>query len=72
VAQAVLGDIADDGRGSGRALWQTDGTSAGTPGAREPSCPGPFSVMGDTLLTGADDGAHGRELWAVPLAGMLP
>jgi hypothetical protein len=32
------------------------------------SSPGPFTaVAGGRVLTGADDGVHGRELWAVPL-----
>jgi len=28
-------------------------------------------VVGDSVLTGADDGLHGRELWAIPLADVL-
>ena len=33
--------------------------------------PGPFSVANGQLLFGADDGEHGRELWAMPV-GDLP
>jgi ELWxxDGT repeat protein len=57
----------------GRELWSTDGTDPGTrlvrdiwPGPNPPAfvlAPGPFATAGATLLFGADDGAHGSELW---------
>ncbi len=54
--------------------WSSDGTAAGTirqgdlaPGAAA-SSPGPFTLAHGQILFGADDGEHGRELWAVPLA----
>src|SRR5215210_7667397 len=92
---------------AGEALWRTDGTRAGTvlvddltvagtpswprdltvvgerlffpvynerTGAElwtslgDASSPGPFSLVDDALLTGADDGEHGRELWAIPVS----
>lgn len=54
---------------TGRELWRTDGTPAGTtlvrdirPGAAD-SSPRLFTVAGNTLYFVADDGAHGEELW---------
>src|SRR5215210_219557 len=44
---------------TGAELW----TSLG-----DASSPGPFSLVDDALLTGADDGEHGRELWAIPVS----
>jgi ELWxxDGT repeat protein len=66
---------ADDGL-SGRELWATDGTAAGTrqvadihPPAQNSeggSDPGPLVRLGSStlFLFAADDGASGRELWA--------
>jgi ELWxxDGT repeat protein/VCBS repeat-containing protein len=66
---------ADDGR-SGKELWQTDGTVAGTqilqdiaPGARS-SNPAELRVVGSTLVFAANDGTSGTELWAAPIANM--
>lgn len=69
--------LADDGS-TGRELWVTDGTSAGTsllkdiyPGS-QPSNPAFFTPFGNSLLfeafdglhrAGAPDGKHGQELW---------
>ncbi|MCY1017757.1 ELWxxDGT repeat protein [Pyxidicoccus sp. MSG2] len=54
---------------SGRELWTSDGTEAGTqllkdlrPGA-ESSAPSDFVVMGGVIYFTADDGSSGRELW---------
>ena len=59
---------ADNGT-SGRELWRTDGTEAGTnlvmdivPGAT-PSTPEKLTAAGSVLYFTADDGVHGRELW---------
>jgi ELWxxDGT repeat protein len=63
----------------GQELWQSDGTAAGTmmvadinPGSLG-SAPGGFGngimvVINGTLSFSADDGVHGRELWAFPPA----
>ena len=58
--------------------WRSDGTAAGTvrlgdiaPG-RDASSPGPFTAVRNVVITGADDGGHGRELWAIPLADVHP
>ena len=73
----ALGDTlfftADDGI-HGDELWASDGTMAGTrmvadiaPGvypAIQGAWPNILTVMGDTLFFYADDGVHGRELWA--------
>ena len=63
---------ADDGV-HGLEPWKSDGTAAGTvplgdiaPG-RDASGPRPFTpIAGGLVLTGANDGVHGRELWAIP------
>ena len=59
---------ANDGT-SGRELWRTDGTSAGTkrvkdilPGAGSSSPHGLVST-GDVLAFAANDGVHGDEPW---------
>ncbi len=39
------------------------------PGAAS-SNPGPFAVAGNQVLFGADDGEHGRELWALPVSAV--
>jgi ELWxxDGT repeat protein len=59
---------ADDGV-SGRELWKTDGTSAGTerlkdiwPGP-EAGWPSSLAGIGSLLYFSADDGVNGRELW---------
>lgn len=67
---------ASTSRGVGRRRPRSDGTAAGTyrlsdiaPGAAS-SDPGPFWVVGDQVLFGADDGDHGRELWALPISAL--
>jgi ELWxxDGT repeat protein len=59
-------------RDHGYELWMTDGSADGTglaadinPGPGY-STPLPMSVLGTTLLFAAQDGVHGRELWALP------
>jgi len=54
---------------SGKELWKTDGTTAGTvlvkdiyPGASS-SNPSTFAVVNTTIFFVADDGVHGNELW---------
>lgn len=72
-ADGLLIFAADDGV-HGLEPWQSDGTAAGTvllgdihPGL-DASSPGPFTpISGGLVLTGANDGEHGRELWAIPL-----
>jgi ELWxxDGT repeat protein len=63
---------ADDGL-SGRELWQSDGTDAGTvmvqdvnPGSAA-SDPQDLVAMNNKLYFSADDGDHGRELWDPPV-----
>ena len=69
---AAAGDTlffaADDGN-SGKELWKSDGTQAGTirvsdinPGEGD-SYPSRFTAVGDTLYFAADDGNSGEELW---------
>jgi ELWxxDGT repeat protein len=60
---------ADDGT-HGRALWESDGTTAGTvlvkdidPNDGYYSAPSSLTGVGSTLFFTADDGTHGRELW---------
>ena len=60
--------LATDGS-SGRELWKTDGTAAGTvrvadiiPG-QDGSWPSHLTSVGSTLFFFADDGTSGRELW---------
>jgi len=57
--------------GVGSELWVSDGTAAGTrllhdinpgPGSSHPR---DFILVGDIMYFSADDGVHGRELWAV-------
>jgi ELWxxDGT repeat protein len=62
---------AEDGV-SGRELWQSDGTEAGTvmvqdinPGSAA-SDPQDLVAMNNKLYFSADDGVHGRELWDPP------
>jgi ELWxxDGT repeat protein len=59
---------------TGEEPWVSDGTEAGTrairdilPGAASssPSYPFPYAVAGSTVFFAANDGQHGRELWAV-------
>ncbi len=58
---------------NGFELWRSDGTREGTALAHEFN-PGPansihgetsFAMLGQSLITGADDGVHGMELWRV-------
>lgn len=65
------GDTSTEGRGI--EPWLSDGTPAGTleiqqvgKNARS-SSPADFTVSGQRVFFTADDGAHGRELWALPL-----
>ncbi len=58
-----------DASGSGRELWVTDGTAAGTamvvdikPGSLS-SDPEGLVRLGDSIVFSADDGVHGREPW---------
>lgn len=57
---------------SGAELWESDGTDAGTgpvvdlsPGAVS-SEPYFLAALSDRLLVSANDGLHGREVWALP------
>lgn len=52
-------------------LWASDGTAAGTRLVQQigGSSPDSLTRAGDTLYFMADDGVHGRELWALPLGG---
>jgi trimeric autotransporter adhesin len=65
-----------DGAWSGKELWETDGSSQGTvllqdllPGAYS-SSPSGFGVMDSAVLFNAVQPDSGRELWALPLAGL--
>jgi ELWxxDGT repeat protein len=56
----------------GRALWRSDGTSAGTrplqrvaPPNRD-YAPTSIALSGDSLFFTADDRATGQELWVIP------
>ncbi|MDQ1348792.1 MAG: hypothetical protein QG573_2168 [Acidobacteriota bacterium] len=60
---------------AGFELWQVDASSGVVrrvadlwPGPAS-SFPQDFMALGDVLLFTADDGVHGRELWALPPAG---
>jgi ELWxxDGT repeat protein len=66
--------VADDGH-SGRELWRTDGTEAGTelvydlaPGPAS-SSPHELTAVGPDLYFAADDGISGTELWVL---GAIP
>jgi ELWxxDGT repeat protein len=54
---------------TGRELWTSDGTSAGTFLVKDiyqgtpDSRPQQLTALGEVLLFSADDGVHGRELW---------
>ncbi|HEY0160933.1 MAG TPA: ELWxxDGT repeat protein, partial [Thermoanaerobaculia bacterium] len=54
---------------TGRELWRSDGTAAGTWQVRDinpgfaSSDPDTFTVAGDKLFFYANDGTHGKELW---------
>jgi ELWxxDGT repeat protein len=61
--------------------WRSDGTPEGTVrladvaplhGGLGDSGPAGFIQLGPDVLFAADDGAHGRELWSLPLATPLP
>ncbi|QSQ24018.1 hypothetical protein JY651_03295 [Pyxidicoccus parkwayensis] len=57
----------------GDELWWTDGTPAGTRMADINEGPGTsypygFTRVGDQVFFTADDGVHGREPWALPVA----
>ena len=58
---------ADDS--SGKELWKSDGTSAGTTRLVDigtgsfTSFPSDLTAVGNTLFFGADDGSSGYELW---------
>jgi ELWxxDGT repeat protein len=62
---------------TGAELWASTGEAAGTarvgdiaPG-RDASSPGPFTALPTVVMTGADDGIHGREPWAIPRAEVV-
>lgn len=67
--------------GSGRELWKTDGTAAGTVMLQDLNAGAgsaftanetvPFALVGSTLFFTADDGLHGQELWSGTLAGVV-
>lgn len=56
---------ADDGV-SGRGLWSTDGTSAGTRPVKDanPRDPSQLVVIGNRVFFQANDPGHGTELWS--------
>ena len=71
IFDGVLWFTADVPSTSGRELWRTDGTPAGTflaadisPGRRS-SSPGFLSATPGGMRFTADDGQHGREIWQV-------
>lgn len=84
VGSGLQGIARGDGRllfaattaGTGLELWTTDGTAEGTSLVQDIN-PGPASALmnvptfarsGDRIFFAADDGVHGAELWALPLA----
>ena len=58
-------------RDAGKALFTTDGTEAGTALVADPqpetasAFPREIVALDDRLVFVADDGVHGKELWAV-------
>ena len=74
----VLGDVAwfyAPTPENGFELWRSDGTTGGTVLAMEFN-PGPansidgetsFALLGQSLITGADDGVNGMEVWRVAI-----
>ena len=59
---------ADAGTGDGDQLWVSDGTGPGTHQLQAINPTGSAEAsnlvgLGKTVLFGADDGTHGRELW---------
>jgi hypothetical protein len=38
---------------------------------RDASSPGPYTAIQNVVMTGADDGVHGREPWAIPKAEIV-
>ncbi len=73
----ILLFAADDGL-TGLEPWRTDGTAAGTRqvgdinAGRDASSPGPFTTIRNLVMTGANDGVHGYEPWAIPKADVVP
>jgi ELWxxDGT repeat protein len=64
-------------RDSGCEVWTSDGTEAGTlevaeipRGNTSSSNPSQFVRSGSLIYFTADDGVHGRELWAIPLSAL--
>jgi ELWxxDGT repeat protein len=47
---------------AGAELWASAGDAAS---------PGPFTALQNVVITGADDGVHGREPWAIPKADIF-
>ena len=76
IAGGALYFLADSPDGTGTSLWRTDGTAAGTAMLGQfrgtianPNRPGGLTSLGSGFAFHADDGVHGIELWALPLAG---
>jgi trimeric autotransporter adhesin len=61
--------VASDGASA--TLWKTDGTVAGTVAvtALRAAATGPGVVLGNALLFGASDAAHGTEIWSTDGTG---
>lgn len=60
----------------GRELWVSDGSADGTrlcrdfnpgPASSLPSLLGGAMILNNRLILAADDGAHGEELWSIPI-----